>query len=91
MNDILYASLHKYYSNDKNINKFNDCINGPNKISLRVIDWFVTNYSKKFNIYYEIYKTPSGKMTFNSEDDVTGLTGVTGLIECIKKIVFISL
>ena len=70
MNNVLYDSLHKYYSDDKNINKFNDCINGPNKISLRVIDWFVTNYSKKFNIYYEIYKTPSGKMTFDSEDNI---------------------
>ena len=52
MNNILYESLHKYYSNDKNIDKFNSCINGKNKISLRIIDWFVTNYSKKYNIIY---------------------------------------
>ena len=67
MNNVLYDSLHKYYSNDKNIDKFNSCINGENKISLRIIDWFVTNYSKKNNIFYETYKTPTGKMTFNSD------------------------
>ena len=70
MNNILYESLHKYYSNNKNINKFNDCIHGPNKISLRVIDWFVTNYSKKNNIFFEIFKTPSGKWTFKPEGNI---------------------
>ena len=70
MNNVLYESLHKYYSNNKNIDKFNSCINGENKISLRIIDWFVTNYSKKYNVYYEIYKTPTGKSTFNSDGNM---------------------
>jgi len=70
MNNVLYESLHKYYSNDKNIDKFNSCINGKNKISLRIIDWFVTNYSKKYNVFYEIYKTPTGKLTFNSDGNM---------------------
>ena len=70
MNNVLYESLHKYYSNDKNIDKFNSCINGENKISLRIIDWFVTNYSKKYNVFYEIYKTPTGKLTFNSDGNM---------------------
>ena len=70
MNNVLYESLHKYYSNDKNIDKFNSCINGENKISLRIIDWFVTNYSKKNNIFYEIYKTQSGNLTFNSDGNI---------------------
>ena len=67
MNNILYNSLHKYYSDEKNMSKFNNYINGQNKISLRIIDWFVTNYSKKNNIFYEIYKTKNGKLTFNSD------------------------
>ena len=37
------------------------------KVSLRIIDWFVTNYSKKNNIFYTIYKTENGKNTFNPE------------------------
>ena len=31
-------------------------INGETKISLRIIDWFVTNYAKK---YYTVYELPS--------------------------------
>jgi len=67
MNNVLYESLHSFYSCDKNIDKFNSCINGENKISLRIIDWFATNYSKKYNVFYETYKTPTGNMTFNSD------------------------
>ena len=67
MNNVLYESLHKYYDTNDNMNKFNDSINGDNKISLRIIDWFVTNYSKKNNTSYEIYKCPSGKLSFESE------------------------
>ena len=56
MNNVLYESLHKYYSDDKNIHKFNDSINGANKISLRIIDWFVTNYSKKNYVIIPVKK-----------------------------------
>ena len=67
MNNVLYESLHKYYGTNNNMHNFNDSINGDNKISLRIIDWFVTNYSKKNNTSYEIYKSPSGKLSFDSE------------------------
>ena len=67
MNNVLYDSLHKYYKNNNNINKFYDNILGDNKISLRIIDWFVTNYSKKHNIFYEIYKKSNGDLTFDSD------------------------
>ena len=67
VNNILYQSLHNYYSNDENMTKFNDYVNGDKKISLRIIDWFVTNYSKKFNVFYEIYETPKGELTFESD------------------------
>ena len=33
-------------------------INGETKISLRIVDWFVTNYAKK---YYTVYNIPSLK------------------------------
>ena len=35
------------------------------KVSLRLVDWFVTNYSKKFNIVYPI-KRPNGKTEYFS-------------------------
>ena len=33
-----------------------DILEGKNKISLRIIDWFVTNYSKKYNTEYPVKK-----------------------------------
>ena len=68
MNNILLDSLKEYYNNEKNMNKLLKIIHQTNtKISLRIIDWFVTNYSKKHNIYYSIYKTPSGVKTFETQ------------------------
>ena len=57
MTNILLQSLDKYYNNGKNMEQFNDYVNGDKKISLRIIDWFVTNYCKKKNIYWEIDNT----------------------------------
>mgnify|MGYP006095605641 CR=1 FL=1 len=50
--DVLMNSLIKYYSNKNNINKLLDIFKETSHISLRVIDWFVTNYSKKKQITY---------------------------------------
>jgi len=38
----------EYYKKDNNIDNILPIINGEHKVSLRLIDWFVTNYSKKF-------------------------------------------
>ena len=46
-NDLLMLSLSKFYSNKTNIHKIIPIINGESEISLRLIDWFITNYSKK--------------------------------------------
>lgn len=46
--DLLMLSLSKFYT--KNIiSKIIPIIEGQSNISLRLIDWFVTNYSKKHN------------------------------------------
>ena len=37
----------EFYKNNDNINNMLDIINGKKIVSLRIIDWFVTNYSKK--------------------------------------------
>jgi hypothetical protein len=50
-NTLLLNNLLKFY-NKKNLENILSIINGESKISLRIIDWFVTNYSKKnFTIY----------------------------------------
>jgi hypothetical protein len=52
--DILDKSK-KFYSTDrKYINEMLNIINGESDISIRVLDWFVSNYSKKNNTFYKI-------------------------------------
>lgn len=67
--DILYESLQTYYNGEGIIEKYLNILNGKHKISLRIIDWFVTNYSKKNNIYYTIYKNKNGEKTFEEKDN----------------------
>ena len=46
-NDILMHKLMQFYRKDNNLHKMLEIINGSSKISLRIVDWFSTNYSKK--------------------------------------------
>ena len=52
--DLLLEKLLKFYNSDNNFDKMINIINGTSKISLRIVDWFVTNYSKKNYIVYEL-------------------------------------
>lgn len=45
--DLLMVSLVKFYSNKTNITRIIPIIESKSEISLRLIDWFVTNFSKK--------------------------------------------
>ena len=52
-NNLLLVSLSNYYSaNPKHINFIVDIVNGKSKLSLRLIDWYVTNYCKNKNVVY---------------------------------------
>ena len=53
-NKLLLNKLMEFYGKDGNIEKILPIINGEHNISLRVIDWFVTNYSKKNFTQYEL-------------------------------------
>ena len=46
-NDLLMKNLMAFYKKDNNLDKILKIINGESQISLRLIDWFATNYSKK--------------------------------------------
>ena len=46
-NDLLLLKLKDFYKNEENLTHMLEIINGTSKISLRIIDWFVTNYAKK--------------------------------------------
>ena len=53
-NDLLMGNLMKFYDEDNNLEKMLKIINGESPISLRIIDWFATNYAKKFFTVYEV-------------------------------------
>ena len=52
--DLLLNKLLQFYRENDNFDKMINIINGTSKISLRIVDWFVTNYSKKNYIIYTL-------------------------------------
>lgn len=56
MSELLLNSLNKFYSKKENFEDLYNIINGKDNVSLRLIDWFVTNYSKKTNVVYILNK-----------------------------------
>ena len=56
-NNLLLNTLNTFYQKDNNIDKMLSIINGQSSISLRLVDWFVTNYSKKHFVIYPLNGT----------------------------------
>ena len=56
-NELLLKNLMDFYTTE-NLSKMMSIINGETKISLRIVDWFVTNFAKK---YYTVYDLPDKK------------------------------
>ena len=53
-NALLLTNLMKFYKKDNNLDKMLNIINGQSKISLRIVDWFSTNFAKKYFSVYDI-------------------------------------
>ena len=53
-NDLLLNNLIEFYKNSENIDLMLNIITGVSKISLRIVDWFATNYAKKNYTYYDV-------------------------------------
>jgi len=52
-NDLLLHNLIDFYKNENYLTRMLKIITGESKISLRIVDWFATNYAKKnFTLYY---------------------------------------
>jgi hypothetical protein len=63
--EVLLDSLYEFYKNKNNLNKILPIVTGTSELSLRVLDYFVTNYSKnnsinlgnkndtKYNVYHD--------------------------------------
>ena len=54
-NELLMKNLMEYYNINENLKQLLSIINGEYNISLRIVDWFVTNFAKK---YYTVYNLP---------------------------------
>jgi hypothetical protein len=53
-NDLLLNNLMDFYKKEEYLDKMLKIITGDSKISLRIVDWFATNYAKKYYTLYSI-------------------------------------
>jgi hypothetical protein len=60
-NDLLMKNLMDFYGNKTNLTRMMSIINGESNISLRIVDWFVTNFAKKYYTVYDLH-TQRGTM-----------------------------
>ena len=63
-NSLLLNNLMKFYNKDGNMEKILPIINGESMISLRLIDWFATNYSKKNYTVYPLKRSNGDTIRF---------------------------
>jgi hypothetical protein len=61
---MIIKSLEKFYEDINNINFFIPIVNSESNISIRLIDHFVTKYSKNYKINYKL-KENDNEQTFN--------------------------
>ena len=52
--ELILQNLKEFYKNKDHLKKMISIVNGESNISLRIVDWFVTNYAKKYFTVYDI-------------------------------------
>jgi hypothetical protein len=62
-------NLMDFYNKTDNLNKMMKIINGESKISLRIVDWFVTNFAKKYYTVYEMTSNENETTRFKVYND----------------------
>jgi len=53
-NDLLLQKLLEFYTENNNMKKMISIITVDSRISLRIVDWFATNYAKKYYTVYDV-------------------------------------
>lgn len=59
-NNLLLSNLMDFYNHNGNLENMMKIINGESEISLRIVDWFVTNFAKKYYTVYEYTQSIGG-------------------------------
>lgn len=69
---MTYKVIDKYYKKleKEKIEKMIDIIDGKSKISLRLLDWFITNYSDKYKIKLKKDNIPEKEDIFDTDFNV---------------------
>ena len=62
-------STQKFYSDKGNLIKMLNIINGTSEISLRIVDWFATNYAKSYFTCYDVQKSNGSIERFKVYND----------------------
>jgi DUF438 domain-containing protein len=63
-NELLLNNLMDFYKDEKYLSRMLKIITGESKISLRIVDWFATNYAKKNYTLYPIVETNGNIIRF---------------------------
>ena len=53
-NELILKRCLDFYKKNENLETMLKIINGESKISLRIVDWFATNYAKKYYTLYDL-------------------------------------
>lgn len=53
-NDLLLNNLISFYKDPLHLQYLLNAVHGTSHVSLRIVDWFVTNYAKKYYTIYEV-------------------------------------
>ena len=68
-NELLLNNLMLFYKDTENVEKMLNIINGGSSISLRIVDWFATNFAKKYYTVYDIEKESGVCVRFKVYND----------------------
>ncbi len=69
-NELLLSNLLEFYKKDDYMERLMKIINGESTVSLRIIDWFVTNFAKKNFTVYSIPAKNRCSTVINGEENM---------------------
>ena len=59
-NELLLSNLLSFYEQNDNLQKMLKVVTGESKVSLRIVDWTVTNFAKKYYTVYDLVNLMTG-------------------------------